>query len=118
MKRLTFLLMLLLSTPGLARAGDRKLVIGTVYRVVRNLIEVKEEGSDIAIVRVDASTTYVNSSTETPAKLKDLKVGDQIVIKVVSKDGIDTAQQVRFVPATGAASRLLNHSRGEPSKRS
>ena len=74
--------------------------MGTVYRVVRNLIEVQEEGST-AVIRVDASTTYINSSTEKPAKLKDLAVGDHIVIKVVVKDGIDTAEQVKFVPAAG-----------------
>jgi hypothetical protein len=109
MKCLTlFLLTLLLSTAALARAEGRKLVIGTVYRVVRNLIEVKEEGHDITIVRVDASTTYVNSSTETPAKLKDLQVGDQIVIKVISKDGVDTAEQVKFVPATGSRKQASN----------
>ena len=101
MKYFTLLaLMLALSTPALAHGEGRRLVMGTVYRVVRNLIEVQEEGST-AVIRVDASTTYINSSTEKPAKLKDLAVGDHIVIKVVVKDGIDTAEQVKFVPAAG-----------------
>ena len=101
MKYFTLLaLMLALSTPALARGEGRRLVMGTVYRVVRNLIEVQEEGST-AVIRVDASTTYINSSTEKPANLKDLAVGDHIVIKVVVKDGIDTAEQVKFVPAAG-----------------
>jgi hypothetical protein len=95
-----FALTLALSTPALARGEGRRLVMGTVYKVVRNLIEVQEEGGT-EVIRVDASTTYINSSTEKPAKLKDLAVGDQIVIKVVVKDGIDTAEQVKFVPATG-----------------
>jgi hypothetical protein len=99
---LTVLILLLtLSAPALAHADSRRLVIGSVYRVVKNLIEVQEEGSGITVIKVDAATTYINSSTEKPAKLKDLAVGDQIVIKVVLKDGVDTAEEVKFVPATG-----------------
>jgi hypothetical protein len=77
---------------------ERRLVIGSVYRIVRNLIEVKEEGAGIAVIRIDSATTYMNSSTQAPAKLKDIALADQVVIKVVVKDGIDTAEQVRFVP--------------------
>jgi hypothetical protein len=95
------LLVLLTGSSVVARSEGRRLVIGSVYRIVRNLIEVKEEGADITVIRVDSATTYVNSSTEKPAKLKDIAAGDQIVIKVVSKDGVDTAEQVKFVPALG-----------------
>ena len=102
MKYVTLVLVALsLSMSALARNEGRRLVIGSVYRIVRNLIEVKEEGADITVIRVDSATTYVNSSTEKPAKLKDIAAGDQIVIKVVSKDGVDTAEQVKFVPALG-----------------
>jgi hypothetical protein len=102
-KRRTLLLLALLATiNGVARAAGGKLVMGTVHRIVRNLIEVKEESDEIAVVVVDSSTTYIDSSTEKPAKLKDLEAGDQIVVKVVSKDGEDTAQQVKFVPAFGS----------------
>jgi hypothetical protein len=103
MKCLTLLLLTIsLGVPALGRADGHKLVMGTVYRVVRNLIEVKEDSAGLVVVRVDSSTTYINSSTEKPAKLKDLTVGDQIVIKVVAKDGVDTAEQVKFVPASGS----------------
>ncbi len=103
MKHLTLLLLMLtLGTPAFARAEGRRLVIGSVYRVIRNLIEVQEESSGLTVIKVDAATTYINSSTEKPAKLKDLAVGDQIVIKVVSKDGVDTAEEVKFVPAIGS----------------
>jgi hypothetical protein len=103
MKYVALLLLLVLSTSTfvLARKEGRRLVIGSVYRIVRDLIEVKEEGADITVIRVDARTTYINSSTEKPARLKDIAAGDQIVIKVVSKDGVDTAEQVKFVPALG-----------------
>jgi hypothetical protein len=103
MKYVTLIpLALALSWPALAHDEGRRLVIGSVYRIVKNLIEVKEEGADITVIRVDTATSYVNSSTEKPAKLKDISVGDQIVIKVVSKDGVDTAEQVKFVPAVGS----------------
>jgi hypothetical protein len=102
------LLTLTLSAPALTRAEGRRLVIGSVYRVVRNLIEVQEEGGGMAVIKADAATTYINSSTGKLAKLKDLAVGDQIVIKVVSKDGIDTAEEVKFVPATANKKQVSN----------
>jgi hypothetical protein len=90
-------LSMVLAVPG--RADDHKLVMGTLYKVVKNLIEVKEDSAGLTVIRIDADTKYTNSSTEKPAKLKDLAVGDQIVIKVVSKNGVDTAEEVKFVPA-------------------
>lgn len=86
---------------GQTEAESRKLVLGSVYRIAKDLIEVKQEEGDIAIVHVTPATTYVNSSTQAPAKLKDISRGDQIVIKVVVKNAIDTADQVKFVPALG-----------------
>jgi hypothetical protein len=82
---------------------NRKLVMGSVYRIVKNLIEVKEEEGDIAVVHVHAATSFVNSSTQAHAKLKDISVGDQVAIKVVVKSGVDTAEQVKFVPALGSS---------------
>jgi len=96
------LLLLSLSTFAIAQTENRKLVIGSVYRVVRNLLEVKQEAGDLAIIRVDAATKYVDSSTQAPAKLKDIAVGDQIVIKVIVKSGVDTAEEVKFVSALGS----------------
>jgi hypothetical protein len=102
MKCFTLLLLVLtLSVGAFTHAEGRKLVVGSVYRVVKNLIEVQQDTGGTAVIKADAATTYINSSTGKPAKLKDLAVGDQIVIKVVSKDGVDTAEEVKFVPATG-----------------
>jgi hypothetical protein len=86
----------------IGQAETRKLVMGSVFRIVKNLIEVKQEEGDIAVIQVIVATTYINSSTQTPAKLKDISVGDQIVIKVITKNGVDTADQVKFVPALGS----------------
>ncbi len=102
MKRRTLLLLgFLLTAHGDVGAAERKLVMGSVYRIVKNLIEVEQDSGGLVVVVVDSATTYIDSSTEKPAKLKDLEPGDQIVIKVVSKNGVDTAQQVKFVPAFG-----------------
>lgn len=96
------LLLLGLAIAGIAQTANRKLVIGSVYRIVRNLIEVKQEDSDLAVIHIDAATKYIDSSTQSPAKLKDIAVGDQIVIKVVAKNGVDTAEEVKFVSALGS----------------
>jgi hypothetical protein len=95
--------LLLVCLGGLAvgQTPNRKLVMGSVYRVVRNLIEVKQAVGDLAIVKVDATTKYVDSTTQAPAKLKDIAVGDQIVIKIIVKNGVDTAEEVKFVSALG-----------------
>jgi hypothetical protein len=81
---------------------NRRLVLGSVYRVVRNLIEVKQEGGDLAVITVDSGTKYIDSSTQAKAKLKDIAVGDQIVIKVIVKRGVDTAEEVKFVSAVAS----------------
>ena len=88
-------------TPQTPQTPNRKLVMGSVYRVVRNLIEIRQEAGDLAIVKVEATTKYVDSTTQAPAKLKDIAVGDQIVIKVILKNGVDTAEEVKFVSALG-----------------
>jgi hypothetical protein len=95
------LLFLLFGGLAIAQTPNRKLVIGSVYRVVRDLLEVKQEAGNLAIIRVDAATKYVDSTTQARAKLKDIAVGDQIVIKVIVKDGVDTAEEVKFVSALG-----------------
>jgi hypothetical protein len=95
------LLFLLFGGLAIAQTPNRKLVIGSVYRVVRHLLEVKQEAGNLAIIKVDTATKYVDSTTQAPAKLKDIAVGDQIVIKVIVKDGVDTAEEVKFVSALG-----------------
>ena len=95
------LLLVCLGGLAVAQTPNRKLVMGSVYRVVRNLIEVKQEAGDLAIIKVEATTKYLDSTTQAPAKLKDIAVGDQIVIKVIVKNGVDTAEEVKFVSALG-----------------
>jgi len=96
--------LLMLSVTGFAfgQAENRKLVMGSVFRIVKDLIEVKQEEGDMAVIHVTPATTYINSSTRSPAKLKNISVGDQIVISVITKNGVETADQVKFVPALGS----------------
>jgi hypothetical protein len=108
------LLLVCLGRLASAQTSNRKLVMGSVYRIVRSLIEVKEEAGDIVVIKVDAATKYIDSTTQAPAKLKDIAVGDQIVIKVVDKSGVDTAEEVKFVSALGNKNRFrLANCRGE-----
>jgi hypothetical protein len=97
------LIVLCVASVAAGQAADgKKLVMGSVFRVIKNLIEVKVEDGDVEVIHVSPATSYINSSTQAPAKLKDISVGDQIVVKVITKNGVETADQVRFVPALGA----------------
>lgn len=97
-------LLLWVAACALGQIENRKLVIGSAFRVVRNLIEVKREDGDFAVILVTPATAYTNSSTQARGKLKGISVGDQIVVKVITKDGVETADQVKFVPTLGARS--------------
>lgn len=83
-------------------AGDKSLVLGSVYRIEKSYIEVQLEAKEIVAVKTDASTTYFDSSSNKPAKLQDLGVGDQVAIRVVMKNGESVAEEIKFVPHTGA----------------
>ncbi len=96
--------MLLLVGPGIARADSGKgLVLGTVYRIGRNYIEVEVQAKEIVAVKIDASTTYFDSSVNKPARPQDLGMGDQVAIRVVSKNDESVAEQIKFVPSNGAS---------------
>lgn len=96
--------MLLLVRPAIARADTGKgLVLGTVYRIRRNYIEVDVQAKEIVAVKVHASSTYFDSSVNKPARPEDLGVGDQVAIHVVSKNGESVAKQIKFVPSNGAS---------------
>ena len=95
--------MLLLVVPGLAGAnGGKRLVLGSVHRIGKNYVEVEVQAKEIVAVKIDASTTYFDSSVNRPARPQDLGVGDQVAIRVVSKNGESVAEQIKFVPSNGA----------------
>ena len=104
LRRLGYLAcMFLLVGLDIARAdGGKSLVLGRVHRIGRNYIEVEVQAKEIVAVKIDASTTYFDSSVNKPARPQDLEVGDQVAIRVVSKNGDSVAEQVKFVPSNGA----------------
>ncbi len=104
LKRLGYLTcMFLLVGPGIMRPdGGKSLVLGSVYRIGKNYIEVEVQAKEIVVVKLDASTTYFDSSVNKPARPQDLGVGDQVAIRVVLKNGKSVAEQIKFVPGTRA----------------
>jgi hypothetical protein len=76
------------------QAENRKRVMGSVYRMVNNLIEVKEEERKVAVVHLDAATSFVTSSTQAREIQRHFR-GPSSCHKVVVKNGVDTASEVR-----------------------
>jgi hypothetical protein len=84
--------------------GTDKHVLGTVTKITDTEITVETQSKEVQVVKVTPDTWFVKSGAS--ATLKDLKVGDRVVIhaKPVGSDLI--AHEVRFgkqAPA-GAAS--------------
>jgi hypothetical protein len=102
MKRPRFLMIALaLFMAGIAHAdGTRRLVIGRISHIGKGYVEVETEAKKYTIAKINAATRYTDSSTEKPAKLQDLVVGDQTVITVLTTSEGSVAQQVDFVPAS------------------
>jgi hypothetical protein len=95
--------MLLLFGSGIARADSGKgLVLGSVHRIGKNYVEVEVQAKEIVAVKINASTAYFDSSVNKPARPQDLGVGDQVAIRVVTKNGESVAEQIKFVPSNGA----------------
>jgi hypothetical protein len=91
-----------LATVALAH-GTEKHVVGTVTKITESEITVETQTKDLQVVKIAADTEFVKSGAN--ATIKDLKVGDRVVIhaKPVGSDLI--AHEVRFgkpVPATAA----------------
>jgi hypothetical protein len=86
-----------LASPG----APASIVIGKVHRVVKNTIEINSDSGRVVLVKTDATTKYTNSRTEKPAEARDMAVGDEVVVKVISKDSGNVAEEIRFLP-TGA----------------
>jgi hypothetical protein len=106
-RRMTYVAcVLLLVCSGIARAG-KSLIVGSVYRMGKNYIEVEVHTKEIVAVKTDASTTYFDSSANKSARSQDLAVGDQVAITVVARNGENVAEQIKFVPGNGARKTKL-----------
>jgi hypothetical protein len=82
--------------------GTDKLVLGTVTKMTDSEITVQAQDGSLQVVKIAPDTSFVKSGAS--ATIKDLKVGDRVVIhaKPVGSDLI--AHEVRFgKPPAGAA---------------
>lgn len=96
MKSRTLIAALLLVTISLlAHAHEGMIhVMGTAMALTDKSVTVKTTDEQIVKVSLLESTSYESGST--PLTLKDLRVGDRVVIHAVKKDGSLQAHEVRF----------------------
>jgi hypothetical protein len=103
-RRLLIAALLVLTVCSLARAhGGMIHVMGTVTALTDNTVTVETTDKKTVIVTLTGETTYLNGSK--PAALKDLKVGNRVVIHAVRVKESLQAHEVRFSAgtATGAS---------------
>jgi hypothetical protein len=109
MRRIVFLTLMCLAVSVVALAhGTDKHVLGTVTKISDSEITVQAQDGSSQVVKVAPDTSFVKSGAS--ASIKDLKVGDRVVIhaKPVGSDLI--AHEVRFgkPPAAGATAAKSN----------
>jgi Domain of unknown function (DUF5666) len=97
---LLFLACLLVTLSTLAHGTDKH-VLGTVTKITDSEITVQAQDGTLQVVKIAPDTSFVKSGAS--ASIKDLKVGDRVVIhaKPVGSDLI--AHEVRFGKPPAAA---------------
>ncbi len=90
---LVALIFIPLAAAALAHGTDKH-VLGTVTKITDTEITVESQSKEVQVVKIAADTSFVKSGAS--ATIKDLKVGDRVVIhaKPVGSDLI--AHEVRF----------------------
>ena len=102
MIRKFFVMLAIVSLAAVAFAhGTDKHVLGTVTKITDTEITVESQTKEVQVVKIAPDTSFVKSGAS--ATLKDLKVGDRVVIhaKPVGNDLI--AHEVRFGKMAAAA---------------
>ncbi len=95
MKRLAAVVVLLVLTVGLALAHENEQhIMGKVKSVSENSITVETVKKETKTVEFTSETKFVKSAS--PASVKDLKVGDRVVIHAAVKGDKLEAREVRF----------------------
>ena len=74
--------------------GNEKHVMGTVTNISDNSISVETTSKKTITVNVSAATRFQKSGS--PAALKDLKIGDKVVIHATGPEEKLVASEVRF----------------------
>jgi hypothetical protein len=95
MKRTVVVFALALALSAIAFAhGNEKHVMGTVTSISENSITVETTSKKTVTVTVSPTTKFQKSGS--PAALKDLKVGDKVVIHATGPEEKLVAAEVRF----------------------
>jgi len=95
MKRTVGVFALALAFSAIAFAhGNEKHVLGTVTSISDNSITVETTSKKAVTVTLSTATKFQNSGS--PAALKDLKVGDKVVIHATGSEEKLVAIEVRF----------------------
>ncbi|HYL10341.1 MAG TPA: hypothetical protein VEU31_06350 [Candidatus Acidoferrales bacterium] len=95
MKKALFAFLLCCSlAPFLLAHGNEKHVLGTVTKITDAEITVETAAKETVTVKIVAETKFVKTGTE--ATLKDLKVGDRVVIHAKPVGDALEAHEVRF----------------------
>jgi ribosomal protein S1 len=103
MKRTIAVVVLLFTLSIIALAhGNEKHVMGTVTNISDNSITVETQAKKSVTVDVSDKTKFEKSGTA--ATLKDLKVGDKVVIHADASSGKLVASEVRFGAMKGKQS--------------
>lgn len=88
---------------------------GTVTAIGENTITIETPDKKTETIHFDASTKFQKSGTE--AGVKDLKVGDRVVIQAHDKEGQMHAVQVRFGKPAKAKAHAGHSDKASPEKR-
>ncbi len=88
-------------SPLLLAHGDEKHVLGTVTKISDAEITVETKTKEAVTVKLVAETKFVKSGAG--ATLKDLKVGDRVVIHAKPVGNTLEAHQIRFGSAKAGA---------------
>jgi preprotein translocase subunit YajC len=97
MKRTVAVLALLFTLSLIALGhGNEKHVMGTVTSISDNSITVETTSKKAVTVSVSSSTKFQKSGS--PVTLKDLKVGDKVVIHATGSEDKLVATEIRFGP--------------------
>src|SRR5437660_11616020 len=76
--------------------GNEKQMMGTVTSIPDNSITVETKSKKTVTVSLSASTKFQKSGS--PAALKDLKIGDKVVIHAAGSEDKLGATKIRFGP--------------------
>ncbi len=114
MKRTVAIFALALALSAIAFAhGNEKHVMGTVTSISDNSITVETTSKKTVMVTVSATTKFQKSAS--PAALKDLKVGDKVVIHATGPAERLVAAEVRFGTTTKDMSGMKGMHHSHPS---